>query len=82
MLAGIGTFNFLYTELAIFVLCIAIMFAFSFAGEAPSPEKLEGLTYQTTHTAEVDYTRVDVVVNCIVVAFILCLYVFFSPLFF
>lgn len=81
-LVGIGAFNFLYTELIIFLLCLGIMYVVSVNGEAPSAEKLKDLTYWTTETADVDYTRGDVIASVLVVAFIVGLYIYFSPLFF
>ena len=82
LVVAYGTFNFLYTALALFVISIVVMYVASMATEPPPEHKLEGLTFATTAMGEITYTRTDVITSAAVATVILCLYVYFSPLFF
>ncbi|HSK90172.1 MAG TPA: sodium:solute symporter [Euzebyales bacterium] len=77
-----GSFNFLYTAIALFIISVIVMYVASVATEPPPEHKLEGLTFATTAKGEITYTRTDVIASAIVLTIILSLYVYFSGLFF
>jgi SSS family solute:Na+ symporter len=65
--------NFLYFAIYLFLACIAVMIAVSLLTAAPSPEKLQGLTYETTVAADKAKSRaswnyMDVIHTVIIVA--------------
>lgn len=82
LIVAFGSFNFLYTAIALFLISIVVMYVASVVTEPPPEHKLEGLTFATTAKGEITYTRTDVITSAVVLAFILSLYVYFSGLFF
>ncbi|MFH1195031.1 MAG: sodium:solute symporter [bacterium] len=73
---------FQYYSIIIFIICIAIMFIVSYATEAPSYERISGLTYGTItdeHKRETraSWTFGDVAVSVLVVVLIIAAYLYF-----
>jgi SSS family solute:Na+ symporter len=74
---------FQYYSLFIFVVCIIVMIAVSYMTEAPSYEKIKGLTYGTT-TAEdkeksrASYTKADVIFSIVLMIIIVAIYMYFT----
>jgi SSS family solute:Na+ symporter len=74
---------FQYYSLLIFIVSLVVMFVVSYATEAPSYEKISGLTYGTVtseHKKEsrASWTRIDVVLSCIVLLLIFLAYIYFT----
>lgn len=74
---------FQYYSLLIFVVCIIVMVAVSYATNVPAYEKLEGLTYSTTTSAHKKESRSswniqDVGASVILVLIIILIYIYFS----
>ena len=74
---------FQYYSLLIFIVCIIVMIAVSYATEKPSYEALSGLTYGTVtddHRKESrsSWTRGDVLASVVVVALIVAAYLYFT----
>ena len=74
---------FQYYSVFITIVSIAVMFAVSYMGEAPSEQQLVGLTYATVTAESKAATRAswnqwDVINTCIVLALIIAAYVYFS----
>lgn len=74
---------FQYFSLIIFLVSVVVMIAVSYATEAPSYEKISGLTYGTV-TAEhkresrASWTKADLISSGIVLALIIAAYIYFS----
>ncbi|GJM35454.1 MAG: solute:sodium symporter family transporter [Saprospiraceae bacterium] len=79
----INNIFFQYYSLLIFIVCAIVMVGVSYATEAPSYERISGLTFGTL-TAEqkaenkASYTRSDVIWSGVVILLILAAYVYFS----
>ncbi|MCO6492469.1 MAG: sodium:solute symporter [Phaeodactylibacter sp.] len=74
---------FQYYSLLIFIVCAVVMVAVSYATEAPSYEKISGLTFGTLtaeHRAEnkASYTRGDIFWSGLVVVLIIMAYLYFT----
>ena len=74
---------FQYYSLLIFIVSLVVMFVVSYATEAPSYEKISGLTYGTVtseHKKEsrASWTRIDVVLSCVVLLLIFLAYIYFT----
>jgi len=74
---------FQYYSLLIFVICVAVMVIVSLMTEAPSYEKISGLTYGTTSEADKEetrasWTKIDVMLSVLVVVLILIAYLSFT----
>lgn len=74
---------FQYYSLLIFVVCIIVMVAVSYSTEAPSYQKLEGLTYSTTTAEHKKESRSswnikDVAASVILILIIIGIYIYFS----
>ena len=74
---------FQYYSLLIFIVCVVVMVAVSYATEAPSLQKIEGLTYATTTSAQKEHTRLswsrgDVIASAIVMICIVGAYLYFT----
>jgi SSS family solute:Na+ symporter len=73
---------FQYYSLLIFLVCIAVMIVVSYLTEAPSYEKIKGLTYGT-RTAEdraksrASWTYTDIIASALVLAIIIAAYLYF-----
>jgi SSS family solute:Na+ symporter len=74
---------FQYYSIFIFIVCVAVMFAVSYLTEAPSYEKISGLTFGTT-TAEdrkksrSSWSKVDVVFSVVLLILIIAIYMYFT----
>lgn len=74
---------FQYYSLFIFVVCVLVMIVVSYLTEAPSYEKIKGLTFATI-TAEdrkksrASWTYADIIASAIVLAIILAAYLYFT----
>ena len=74
---------FQYYSLLIFIVCVLVMLAVSYATEQPDYEKINGLTYSTTskddkEASKASWTKVDVITSGLVMALILAMYIYFS----
>ncbi|RPI03994.1 MAG: Na+/glucose cotransporter [Ignavibacteriae bacterium] len=84
-LYAFATLNFLYFCIFLFVFSVALLIVVSLLTAKPSEAQLNGLTYATTVAADRDKSRAswnatDVVLSVIVVIFIVCVFIYFSPL--
>jgi SSS family solute:Na+ symporter len=74
---------FQYFSLIIFIVCVIVMIGVSYLTEAPSYEKISGLTYGTV-TAEhrresrASWNKADIISSAIVLALILAAYLYFT----
>jgi SSS family solute:Na+ symporter len=74
---------FQYYSLFIFVVCVVVMIVVSYLTEAPSYEKIKGLTFATI-TAEdrkksrASWTYADIIASAVVLAIILAAYLYFT----
>lgn len=73
---------FQYYSLFIFIVCVIVMFAVSYLTEAPSYEKISGLTFATTTAEDRDKSRsswssVDVVFSVVLCIIIVAVYLYF-----
>jgi len=80
-----ATMNFLYFCIYLFLFSIVILVVVSLLTPKPTPEKLEGLTFATTVAGDKAASRAswnsfDVVLSLIVVAIIVGIFIYFSPL--
>lgn len=74
---------FQYYSLLIFVVCVIVMVAVSYATEEPAYEKINGLTYSTTSKEDKDatrasWTKTDVITSVLVCFLILAMYMYFT----
>ena len=74
--------NWLYYEIALFVLCIVVIVVVSYMTDPPSKEKLSGLTYWTAteeHRKETRSTwnKWDVIHTVIILTLIVVFYIYF-----
>ncbi len=79
----VNNIYFQYFSLLIFLVCVAVMFAVSYATEPPSPERIEGLTFATTGAADkarsrASWDRRDVIASVAVLLLILMAYLYFN----
>lgn len=79
--------NFLYFAVFLFLFCVAVMIVVSLLTSIPSFQKIQGLTYGTTVSADKAKTReswtfFDLVLSIIVVVIIAFILIYFSPLVF
>ena len=83
-LYSFATVNFLYFCISLFVFSIAWMVTVSLLTEKPKEEQLKGLTFATTVAADrlasrASWNRMDVILSLIVIVFIVCVFLYFSP---
>jgi len=74
---------FQYYSLLIFLVCVVVMIAVSYASKEPSYEKLSGLTFSTTTEEQRAETRSswsagDVIGSVVLILIIIGIYVYFS----
>lgn len=74
---------FQYYSLVIFLVSVIVMVVVSYMSEAPSYEKINGLTYGTTsdedrRTTRASWTKGDLLMSVLVIALILVAYIYFS----
>ena len=79
----VNNIYFQYYSAFIFLVCVAVMIAVSYATEAPAEARLTGLTYATVtdeHRRESrrSWGRVEVVASAVVVLLIVMAYVYFN----
>lgn len=80
-----ATINFLYFCILLFIFSVALLIVVSLMTDKPSEEQLIGLTYATTVAEDQAKSRAswngrDVILSIIVVIFIICVFMYFSPL--
>ena len=83
-LYSFATVNFLYFCISLFVFSIAWMVTVSLLTEKPKEEQLRGLTFATTVAEDrlasrASWNRLDVILSVIVIVFIVCVFLYFSP---
>ena len=81
---SIADLNFLYFAIFSFLSCIAILVVVSILTPEPDYKKLEGLTYGTTLSKDTEvsknsWTNIDVVNSAVIVAIVLLILLYFSP---
>jgi SSS family solute:Na+ symporter len=74
---------FQYYSLLIFVICVIVMLAVSYATKQPDYDKINGLTYGTTskgdkEASKASWTMADVFTSGLVMALIIAMYIYFS----
>jgi SSS family solute:Na+ symporter len=74
---------FQYYSLFIFIVCVVVMLAVSYLTEAPSYEKISGLTFGTTTTEDREksrssWSKVDVVFSVVLLIIIVAVYMYFT----
>ncbi len=74
---------FQYYSLLIFVVCVIVMLAVSYATEQPDYDKINGLTYGTTskgdkEASKASWTMADVLTSGLVIVLIIAMYIYFS----
>lgn len=80
-----GNWNFLYFCIYLFVFSVAVMVIVSLMTPKPSDTQLEGLTFATTvaedkAASRASWNKWDVILSLIVIAVILSIFIYFSPL--
>jgi solute:Na+ symporter, SSS family len=80
-----ATMNFLYFCIYLFIFSIVIFVAVSMLTPAPTEEKVKGLTFSTTvaedkASSRASWNATDVGLSLIVIAVIICIMAYFSPL--
>ena len=80
-----ATINFLYFCIYLFLFSITIMVVVSLLTPKPSQEQIQGLTFATTvaedkAASRASWNKLDVVLSLIVVAVIVSIFIYFSPL--
>jgi SSS family solute:Na+ symporter len=80
-----ATINFLYFCIYLFVFAIIVMVTVSLATPKPADEQIRGLTFATTvaedrAASRASWNKKDVILSLIVVAFIIAVFIYFSPL--
>ncbi len=85
VLYDFATINFLYFCIYLFLLSIVIMVVVSLFTPKPSDEQIRGLTFSTTvaedrAASRASWNKKDVILSLIVVAFIVAVFIYFSPL--
>jgi SSS family solute:Na+ symporter len=80
-----ATINFLYFCIYLFLFSVAIMVIVSLLTPRPTYDHVKGLTFATTVAEDKSASRAswnarDVILSLIVVAIILCIFIYFSPL--
>ena len=74
---------FQYYSLLIFVVCVVVMIVVSYLTEAPSYEKISGLTYGTTTIEDQEksrssWSKADVIFSVILLVVIVAAYLYFT----
>ncbi|MBN1408341.1 MAG: sodium:solute symporter [Calditrichaceae bacterium] len=74
---------FQYYSLLIFIVCVIVMIAVSYATNEPAYEKINGLTYSTTSKEDKDatrasWTKMDVFTSGLVIVLIVAMYMYFT----
>ncbi len=79
----INNIFFQYYSLLIFLVCAVVMVGVSYATEAPSYQKISGLTFGTLNAEQraetkASYTKADIIWSGVVILLILAAYIYFS----
>ena len=79
----VNNIYFQYFSILIFLVCVVVMIAVSYATEPPSTERLVGLTFATTTgdqraTSRASWTRGDIIASGLVLLLILLAYLYFQ----
>jgi SSS family solute:Na+ symporter len=74
---------FQYYSIFILIVCVAVMLVVSYLTEAPSYEKISGLTFGTTTSEDREksrssWSKVDVVFSVILLIIIIAIYMYFT----
>lgn len=85
LLHQFATINFLYFCIYLFVFSVLVMVGVSLTSDKPSEDQLKGLTFATTVASDkassrASWNKWDVVLSFIVVAVIISIFIYFSPL--
>ena len=85
ILYDFATINFLYFCIYLFLFAVVVMVVVSLLTQKPSEEQIRGLTFATTvaedrAASRASWNKWDVILSLIVVAFIVAVFVYFSPL--
>ena len=85
LLHQFATINFLYFCIYLFVFSVLVMVGVSLASDKPSEEQLKGLTFATTVASDkaasrASWNKWDVILSLVVVAVIISIFIYFSPL--
>jgi solute:Na+ symporter, SSS family len=85
ILYDFATINFLYFCIYLFLISIVIMVVVSLATPPPPPAQIQGLTFATTvaedkAASRASWNSLDVILSLIVVAIIVAVFIYFSPL--
>ena len=80
-----ATLNFLYFCIFLFAISIVIMIVVSLLTDKPNQEQIRGLTFATTvaedkAASRASWTATDVILSLIVIAIIIAVFIYFSPL--
>ena len=85
LLHSFATINFLYFCIYLFLFSIAVMVVVSLMTPKPNEEQISGLTFATTVAGDraasrASWNKVDVILSLIVIAIIVSVFIYFSPL--
>ena len=85
ILYDFATINFLYFCIYLFIFSVAVMVIVSLLTPKPSEEQIRGLTFATTvaedrAASRASWNKWDVILSLIVVAVIISIFIYFSPL--
>lgn len=85
ILYDFATINFLYFCIYLFLFSIVVMVVVSLLTPKPSEEQIKGLTFATTVaedkvTSRASWNSLDVILSLIIVAIIVSVFIYFSPL--
>lgn len=85
ILHDFATINFLYFCIYLFLFSVVVMVVVSLFTQKPSEEQIRGLTFATTvaedrAASRASWNKWDVILSLIVIAFIVAVFVYFSPL--
>jgi solute:Na+ symporter, SSS family len=85
LLHQFATINFLYFCIYLFLFSVAVMVIVSLMTPKPKDEQIRGLTFATTVAADkaasrASWNKTDVILSLIVVAIIIYIFIYFSPL--
>ncbi|MFZ9980720.1 MAG: sodium:solute symporter [Cyclobacteriaceae bacterium] len=83
-LYSFATLNFMYFCIALFVFCIIMLVGVSLMTAQPDEKQLEGLTMGMVSDYEREKSKsswgfIDVILSLLVVVFIICIFLYFSP---
>ena len=85
VLHDFATINFLYFCIYLFLFCVTIMVVISLLTPKPDEDHIRGLTFATTvaedkAASRASWNKWDVILSLIVLAIVLAVFVYFSPL--